>query len=240
MKCVCVCLSLTGRKLKRFGVLKAMGLGTSLMFQGHTLASMSCVPGIQELQFSPQFINILENIEPEMVYSGFDNSQAELPHLLLNSLNRLCERQLLWIVRWSKALPGLATSVSTQRHTLFLITVHRRALHWHDTSLWWLCDEGRWGLWFVVKERTMSRPEGKSKLMCGTKLKADQIPYMKPVGDNSGSDWWWRWTVGERHTRWITTLAYHFLAEEATRSVIKMDFNVQLAMNNTESDTDII
>ncbi|KAK3548902.1 hypothetical protein QTP70_021715 [Hemibagrus guttatus] len=105
-KCYQAGMMLGGRKLKRYGVLKAMGVGPSLMFQGHTLASMSCVSGIQELQFSPQFINILENIEPEMVYSGFDNSQPEVPHLLLNSLNRLCERQLLWIVRWSKALPG--------------------------------------------------------------------------------------------------------------------------------------
>ncbi|KAI4891382.1 hypothetical protein NFI96_025939 [Prochilodus magdalenae] len=102
------------RKLKRFGVLKAMGLSPSLMFpsslaltpEGHALASMPCMPGIRELQISPQIINILENIEPEVVYSGYDNSQPELPHLLLNSLNRLCERQLLWIVRWSKSLPG--------------------------------------------------------------------------------------------------------------------------------------
>uniref|UniRef100_A0A6Q2ZAZ3 Progesterone receptor n=1 Tax=Esox lucius TaxID=8010 RepID=A0A6Q2ZAZ3_ESOLU len=100
-----------GRKLKRFGALKAMGLGPSLMFQSpmtslgevQTLASVSCVPGFQ---LSPQIINILESIEPEMVYSGYDNSQPDMPHLLLNSLNRLCERQLLWIVRWSKSLPG--------------------------------------------------------------------------------------------------------------------------------------
>ncbi|KAM9481167.1 progesterone receptor [Clarias gariepinus] len=105
-KCYQAGMMLGGRKLKRFGVLKAMGLGPPLMIQGHSLASMSCVPGIQELQLSPQFINILENIEPEMVYSGFDNSQPAVPHLLLNSLNRLCEGQLLWIVRWSKALPG--------------------------------------------------------------------------------------------------------------------------------------
>ncbi|KAB5575248.1 hypothetical protein PHYPO_G00218620 [Pangasianodon hypophthalmus] len=117
-KCYQAGMMLGGRKLKRFGVLKAMGVGPSLMFQGHALASMPCVPGIQELQFSPQFINILENIEPEMVYSGFDNSQLELPHVLLNSLNRLCERQLLWIVRWSKALPGFRNLHITDQMTL--------------------------------------------------------------------------------------------------------------------------
>ncbi|XP_023206583.1 progesterone receptor isoform X2 [Xiphophorus maculatus] len=103
-----------GRKLKRFGALKALGLAPSLMFQSHlamsgdgqALTSMSCVPSIHELQLSQQIINILENIEPEIVYSGYDNLQPEVPHLLLNSLNRLCEKQLLWIVKWSKSLPG--------------------------------------------------------------------------------------------------------------------------------------
>lgn len=89
-------------------------MAPSLMFQSHlamssdnqALNSMSCIPGIREVQFSQQIINILENIEPEVVYSGFDNSQPEVAHLLLNSLNRLCEKQLLWIVKWSKSLPG--------------------------------------------------------------------------------------------------------------------------------------
>uniref|UniRef100_A0A8C6L1X5 Progesterone receptor n=1 Tax=Nothobranchius furzeri TaxID=105023 RepID=A0A8C6L1X5_NOTFU len=113
-KCYQAGMMLGGRKLKRFGALKALGLNPSLMFQPHlamssdnqALTSMSCVPSIHELQLSQQIINILENIEPEVVYSGYDNSQPEVPHLLLNSLNRLCEKQLLWIVKWSKSLPG--------------------------------------------------------------------------------------------------------------------------------------
>jgi len=108
------CTHVTGRKLKRFGALKALGFDPSLMFQSHlamsgdnqALTSMSCVPGIREVQLSQQILNILENIEPETVYSGYDSSQSEGPHILLNSLNRLCEKQLLWIVKWSKSLPG--------------------------------------------------------------------------------------------------------------------------------------
>ncbi|XP_038138771.1 progesterone receptor [Cyprinodon tularosa] len=113
-KCYQAGMMLGGRKLKRFGALKALGLAPSLMFQSHlsmsgdsqALTSMSCVPSIHEIQMSQQIISILENIEPEIVYSGYDNSQPEVPHLLLNSLNRLCEKQLLWIVKWSKSLPG--------------------------------------------------------------------------------------------------------------------------------------
>ncbi|XP_043120312.1 progesterone receptor [Puntigrus tetrazona] len=113
-KCCQAGMMLGGRKMKRFAGLKVMGLNPSLMFQGplsllsdgQTVSSLPCMPAIRELQLSPQMISILESIEPQVVYSGYDNSQPELPHLLLNSLNRLCERQLLWIVRWSKSLPG--------------------------------------------------------------------------------------------------------------------------------------
>ncbi|KAL4647714.1 progesterone receptor-like [Arapaima gigas] len=109
-KCYQAGMMLGGRKLKKFGVLKPMGLtgpsGLGLYCDGQDVAPVACVPTIRELRASPQIINILENIEPEVVYSGHDNSQPDLPHHLLTSLNRLCERQLLWIVKWSKLLPG--------------------------------------------------------------------------------------------------------------------------------------
>lgn len=125
-KCYQAGMMLGGRKLKRYGALKALGLAPPLMFQSpltlsgdsQALASLPCMPGIHELQLSPQIINILENIEPEVVYSGFDNSQPDMPHLLLNSLNRLCERQLLKIVRWSKSLPGFRTLHINDQMTL--------------------------------------------------------------------------------------------------------------------------
>uniref|UniRef100_A0A672FFT8 Progesterone receptor n=1 Tax=Salarias fasciatus TaxID=181472 RepID=A0A672FFT8_SALFA len=113
-KCYQAGMMLGGRKLKRYGALKALGLTPSMMFHSHlavsgdnqALTSMTCIPSIHELHLSTQILNILENIEPEMVYSGYDNLQPEVPHLLLNSLNRLCEKQLLWIVKWTKSLPG--------------------------------------------------------------------------------------------------------------------------------------
>jgi len=107
--------------MKRFANLKLMGMSPLLRFQGpfsmmadsQTVSSLPCMPAIRELQATPQMINILESIEPQVVYSGYDSSQPELPHLLLNSLNRLCERQLLWIVRWSKSLPGKAFTIQS-------------------------------------------------------------------------------------------------------------------------------
>ncbi|CAL9684347.1 unnamed protein product [Knipowitschia caucasica] len=114
-KCYQAGMMLGGRKLKRFGALKGLSLPHSLMFQSQlvlpggenqALGAMAGLPGIRNIQLSHQILNILENIEPETVYSGFDNSQPDVPHILLNSLNRLCEKQLLWIVKWSKSLPG--------------------------------------------------------------------------------------------------------------------------------------
>ncbi|XP_061733935.1 progesterone receptor-like [Nerophis ophidion] len=107
-KCYQAGMMLGGRKLKRFGAYKALGLSPSMVFQSHLgdppgLPPVACV---HDVQYSHQMVGILENIEPEMVYSGYDSLQAEGPHLLLNSLNRLCEKQLLWIVKWSKSLPG--------------------------------------------------------------------------------------------------------------------------------------
>ncbi|XP_054651029.1 progesterone receptor isoform X1 [Dunckerocampus dactyliophorus] len=113
-KCYQAGMMLGGRKLKRFGAFKALGLAPPMMFQSHVamsgdnqaLTSAACISGIHEVPFSQQIMGILENIEPEMVYSGYDTSQADIPHLLLNRLNELCEKQLLWIVKWSKSLPG--------------------------------------------------------------------------------------------------------------------------------------
>ncbi|KAL6115806.1 pgr [Pungitius sinensis] len=125
-KCYQAGMMLGGRKLKRFGALKALGFPPSMMFQSHlamssdnqALTSMSCLPGICEVQLSQQILNVLENIEPETVYSGYDSSQSEGPHILLNSLNRLCEKQLLWIVKWSKSLPGFRNLHITDQMTL--------------------------------------------------------------------------------------------------------------------------
>ncbi|KAF0030135.1 hypothetical protein F2P81_016866 [Scophthalmus maximus] len=125
-KCYQAGMMLGGRKLKRLGAFKAFGMPPTLMFQSHlamssdsqALTSMSCISGIREVSLSQQIINILENIEPEVMYSGHDNSQSDVPNLLLTSLNRLCEKQLLWIVKWSKSLPGFRNLHITDQMTL--------------------------------------------------------------------------------------------------------------------------
>lgn len=60
----------------------------------------------QELQLIPSLIKLLMSIEPDVIYAGHDNSKPDTSSSLLTSLNQLCERQLLSVVKWSKALPG--------------------------------------------------------------------------------------------------------------------------------------
>ncbi|KAK6486397.1 progesterone receptor [Huso huso] len=113
-KCYQAGMMLGGRKFKKFGSLKVVGGVQSpllhspqtLPIENQAVIPVSCVPSVRELQYTPQILSILEGIEPEVVYAGYDSSQPEVPNVLLTSLNNLCEKQLRAIVKWSKLLPG--------------------------------------------------------------------------------------------------------------------------------------
>ncbi|XP_058886934.1 progesterone receptor [Acipenser ruthenus] len=113
-KCYQAGMMLGGRKFKKFGSLKVVGGVQSpllhspqtLPIENQAVIPVSCVPSVRELQYTPQILSILEGIEPEIVYAGYDSSQPEVPNVLLTSLNNLCEKQLRAIVKWSKLLPG--------------------------------------------------------------------------------------------------------------------------------------
>ncbi|XP_003476911.2 mineralocorticoid receptor isoform X2 [Cavia porcellus] len=49
---------------------------------------------------------ILENIEPEPVYAGYDSSKPDTAENLLSTLNRLAGKQMIQVVKWAKLLPG--------------------------------------------------------------------------------------------------------------------------------------
>lgn len=61
---------------------------------------------IDGYECQPIFLNVLEAIEPGVVCAGHDNSQPDSFSNLLTSLNELGERQLVYVVKWAKALPG--------------------------------------------------------------------------------------------------------------------------------------
>ncbi|XP_061888354.1 mineralocorticoid receptor-like [Entelurus aequoreus] len=72
-------------------------------------ASTTLVPhgaGVVTPFLPPSICSVLELIEPEEVYSGFDNTQPDTTDHLLSSLNCLAGKQMVRLVKWAKVLPG--------------------------------------------------------------------------------------------------------------------------------------
>ncbi|XP_060034969.1 mineralocorticoid receptor isoform X2 [Erinaceus europaeus] len=55
---------------------------------------------------TPSPAMILENIEPEIVYAGYDSTKPDTAENLLSTLNRLAGKQMIQVVKWAKVLPG--------------------------------------------------------------------------------------------------------------------------------------
>ncbi|XP_030331557.1 progesterone receptor isoform X1 [Strigops habroptila] len=112
-KCCQAGMVLGGRKFKKFNKIKvvrtldaALQQPATLQDESQSLTQRLSFSPNQEIQFVPPMISVLRGIEPEVVYAGYDNTKPETPSSLLTSLNHLCERQLLCVVKWSKLLPG--------------------------------------------------------------------------------------------------------------------------------------
>ncbi|XP_069615287.1 progesterone receptor [Ranitomeya imitator] len=111
-KCCQAGMILGGRKFKKFHRMKPVREMEPVIQQPRTLDTPQTLTQrlstcqTQEIQYIPELLQILQSIEPEVVYAGYDNTQPETPSALLCSLNQLCERQLLCVVKWSKSLPG--------------------------------------------------------------------------------------------------------------------------------------
>lgn len=59
---------------------------------------------------TPSPAMVLENIEPEVVYAGYDNSKPDTAENLLSTLNRLAGKQMIQVVKWAKVIPGRIAS----------------------------------------------------------------------------------------------------------------------------------
>ncbi|KAG9347117.1 hypothetical protein JZ751_006044 [Albula glossodonta] len=106
------------RKSKKLGKLKGAGEEVSLQSckEGQTLvapekelntsgALVPHTPGLTPY-LHPSIYSVLELIEPEVVYAGYDNTQPDTTDHLLSSLNQLAGKQMIRVVKWAKVLPG--------------------------------------------------------------------------------------------------------------------------------------
>lgn len=102
------CVISTARKLKKLGNLKTQDEVEAASSSSPTeeQAPKMVMTRIDGYECQPIFLNVLEAIEPGVVCAGHDNSQPDSFSNLLSSLNELGERQLVYVVKWAKALPG--------------------------------------------------------------------------------------------------------------------------------------
>uniref|UniRef100_A0A3Q3FZJ5 Nuclear receptor subfamily 3, group C, member 2 n=1 Tax=Labrus bergylta TaxID=56723 RepID=A0A3Q3FZJ5_9LABR len=126
-KCLQAGMNLGARKSKKLGKLKGVnedlqgskdgqtatsGVGGGYLSSEKELnasAANALVPhgpGVVTPFLPPSICSVLELIEPEEVYSGYDNTQPDTTDHLLSSLNRLAGKQMVRMVKWAKVLPG--------------------------------------------------------------------------------------------------------------------------------------
>ncbi|KAM9694615.1 glucocorticoid receptor isoform 2-T8 [Trichechus inunguis] len=57
-------------------------------------------------QLTPTLVSLLEVIEPEVLYAGYDSTVPDTTWRILTTLNMLGGRQVIAAVKWAKAIPG--------------------------------------------------------------------------------------------------------------------------------------
>uniref|UniRef100_A0AAX7VL02 Nuclear receptor subfamily 3, group C, member 2 n=1 Tax=Astatotilapia calliptera TaxID=8154 RepID=A0AAX7VL02_ASTCA len=106
-KCLQAGMNLGARKSKK---LKLKGVSEDLQEKELNASAANALvphrPGVVTPFLPPSICSVLELIEPEEVYSGYDNSQPDTTDHLLSSLNRLAGKQMVRMVKWAKVLPG--------------------------------------------------------------------------------------------------------------------------------------
>lgn len=117
-KCLQAGMNLGARKSKKLGKMKSVSEDSSLQNSkdgppfltsekdlSSTTALVPHVPMVAPF-LSPSVCSILELIEPEVVFAGYDNTQPDTTDHLLTSLNQLAGKQMIRVVKWAKVLPG--------------------------------------------------------------------------------------------------------------------------------------
>lgn len=62
-------------------------------------------------------MSLLEVIEPEVLFAGYDSSIPDTTWRIMTTLNMLGGRQVIAAVKWAKAIPGKMQKMTKRRHT---------------------------------------------------------------------------------------------------------------------------
>ena len=66
-------------------------------------------------QLTPTLVSLLEVIEPEVLYAGYDSSIPDSTWRIMTALNMLGGRQEIAAVKWAKAIPGKMQKITALR-----------------------------------------------------------------------------------------------------------------------------
>lgn len=103
-KCLQAGMNLEARKTKK--KIKGLQQGAAgARDAAEASGSKSVVPASLP-QLTPTLVSLLEVIEPEVLYSGYDSSLPDSSWRILSTLNMLGGRQVVAAVKWAKAIPG--------------------------------------------------------------------------------------------------------------------------------------
>nr|XP_020662013.1 glucocorticoid receptor [Pogona vitticeps] len=104
-KCLQAGMNLEARKTKK----KIKGIQQSSVTAGRDTAESSGNKAIVPAslpQLTPTLVSLLEVIEPEVMFSGYDSTIPDTTWRIMSTLNMLGGRQVVAAVKWAKAIPG--------------------------------------------------------------------------------------------------------------------------------------
>ncbi|KAF6281080.1 nuclear receptor subfamily 3 group C member 1 [Rhinolophus ferrumequinum] len=104
-KCLQAGMNLEARKTKKKikGIQQATAGGSQETSENP--ANKTIVPATLP-QLTPTLVSLLEVIEPEVLYAGYDPSVPDSSWRIMTTLNMLGGRQVIAAVKWAKAIPG--------------------------------------------------------------------------------------------------------------------------------------
>ncbi|XP_072257007.1 glucocorticoid receptor isoform X2 [Pyxicephalus adspersus] len=103
-KCLQAGMNLEARKTKK--KIKGIQQSNTTAVRELPESSVKTIVPASVAQLTPTLISLLEAIEPEVLYSGYDGTLPETAWRLMSSLNMLGGRQVVSVVKWAKAIPG--------------------------------------------------------------------------------------------------------------------------------------
>ncbi|XP_023559779.1 glucocorticoid receptor isoform X1 [Octodon degus] len=180
-KCLQAGMNLEARKTKK--KIKGIQQATTGVSQDTSENLNKTVVPATLPQLTPTLVSLLEVIEPEVLYAGYDASVPDSTWRIMTTLNMLGGRQVIAAVKWAKAIPGFKNlhlddqMILLQYSWMFLMAFALGWRSYRQSSGNLLCFAPD----LVVNEQRMTLPcmydQCKHMLYVSSELKRLQVSY---------------------------------------------------------------